>query len=90
MLVGLAGWLCFLIAAPLAIILTVMTYQRLRNGAFSGAWVWLMILQFGIGPTWHLSDNFTVNLGGGIIGLLPVVLAWFVPANLAAHPKASG
>ncbi|WP_156358367.1 hypothetical protein [Sphingobium sp. Leaf26] len=80
-LIGVADWLSFLVAAPLLALLIVITYRRLRDGGFSGAWVGLMILSFGIGPTWHVSDLLTVSLGGAIIGCVPVILGWVIPSK---------
>jgi uncharacterized membrane protein YhaH (DUF805 family) len=87
-LVGVPSWLCFLLAASLSVILTIMTYHRLRNGAFSGAWILLMILQFGVGPTWHLSGHLTVNLGGTLISCVPVILGWLAPTNASEYADA--
>lgn len=63
-----------------------MTYHRLRDAALSGGWLWLMILQIGIGPTWHLSDHITVNFGGYLVSCIPVILGWVVPAKSGANP----
>jgi hypothetical protein len=88
-LVGVPSWLCFLLAASLSVILTIITYHRLRNGAFSGSWIFLMILQFGVGPTWHVSGHLTVNLVGTLIGCVPVILGWLAPANASEYADAT-
>jgi uncharacterized membrane protein YhaH (DUF805 family) len=85
--IGVPDWLCFLAAASLSIALTVITYHRLRDAGLSGSWVLLMILQFGIGPTWHLSDYVTVNFSGYLISCVPVILGWFAPSNFGANRK---
>ncbi|WP_156313597.1 hypothetical protein [Erythrobacter sp. SG61-1L] len=77
--IGIPAWLIFLVAVAAEIALTIMTYHRLRDANLSTAWLLLMILQFGIGPTWHLSDHVTFNIGGSIISLVPVILGWIVP-----------
>lgn len=76
--IGIPVWLIFLVEIVAAITLTVMTYYRLRNANLSTAWLLLMILQFGIGPTWHLTDHVTFYIGGSIISLVPVLLGWVV------------
>lgn len=77
--IGILAWLVFLVGVSAAITLTLMTYHRLRNANLSTAWLLLMILQFGIGPTWRLSDHITFNIGGLMISLVPVILGWVVP-----------
>ena len=77
--IGIPAWLIFLVVVATAIALTIMTYHRLRDANLSTAWLLLMILQFGIGPTWHLSDHVSFNIGGSIISLVPVILGWIVP-----------
>lgn len=77
--IGDPAWLIFLIGVAAAITLTIMTYHRLRDANISTAWLFLMILRFGIGPTWHLSDHVTFNIGGSIISLVPVLLGWIAP-----------
>jgi uncharacterized membrane protein YhaH (DUF805 family) len=79
--VGIPAWLIFLITVPAAIALTIITYHRLRDASLSSAWLLLMILQFGIGPTWHISDHVIFNIGGSIISLMPVILGWIVPGK---------
>lgn len=76
--VGIPAWLIFLVAVAAAIALTIITYHRLRDADLSSGWLLLMILQFGIGPTWHLSDHVTFSVGGSIISLVPVMLGWIV------------
>lgn len=77
--IGIPPWIVFFIGVASAITLTIMTYHRLRDANLSTAWLLLMILQFGIGPTWYLSDHVTFNIGGSIIYLVPVILGWIVP-----------
>ncbi|WP_288989592.1 hypothetical protein [uncultured Sphingopyxis sp.] len=77
--IGIPAWFIFLVAFVASIALTIMTYHRLRDAKLSTAWLLLMILQFGIGPTWHLSDHVTFNIGGSIISLVPVIFGWIVP-----------
>ena len=77
--IGIPAWLIFLVGVAAAITLTIMTYHRLRDANISTAWLFLMIFQFRIGPTWHLSDHVTFNFGGALIGLVPVILGWIVP-----------
>jgi hypothetical protein len=77
--IGIPAWLVFLVVVSAGITLAMMTYHRLRNANLSTAWLLLMILQFGIGPTWHLSDQITFNIGELIISLVPVILGWVVP-----------
>ncbi|MBA4044031.1 MAG: hypothetical protein C0471_06375 [Erythrobacter sp.] len=76
--IGIPALVAFVIGIAAAITLTIITYYRLRNANLSSAWLLLMILQFGVGPTWHLSDNVTVNLGGSVVSLVPVILGWIV------------
>ena len=85
--VGLPDLLCFVVYAVLSISLSVITFHRLRNAGYSGAWVALTILSFGIGPSWHLSHSLTFNLGGLVISCVPVILAWFAPADYGTVPK---
>lgn len=80
-LIGVPAWLIFIIGVAASIALTIITYHRLRNANLSSAWLLLMILQFGVGPTWHLSDNVTFNVGGSIVGLVPVILGWVIPTQ---------
>ena len=76
---GIPAWLIFLVAVAAGIALTIMTYHRLRDANLSKAWLLLMILPFGIGPTWHLSEHVTFNIAGSIISLVPVIFGWIVP-----------
>lgn len=84
--IGIPAWLIFLVSVAVAIALTIITHYRLRDANLSSGWLLLMILQFGIGPTWHLSDHVTVNIGGSIISLVPVLLGWIAPGR--ANQKA--
>ncbi|MXO97353.1 hypothetical protein GRI34_13100 [Erythrobacter aquimaris] len=77
--IGTPAWLIFLVAVAVTGGLTAMTYHRLRDANLSTGWLLLMFLQFGIGPTWHLSDNVTFNIGSSITSLVPVILGWLVP-----------
>lgn len=88
-LIGVPAWLIFIVGVAAWIALTIITYHRLRNAELSSGWLLLMILQFGVGPTWYLSDYVTLNLGGSVIGLVPVILGWIVPAppNRKVEPK---
>lgn len=79
--IGIPAWIIFFVGVAPAIALTIITYHRLRNADLSSAWLLLMILQFGIGPTWHLSDHVTFNIGGSIVSLVPVILGWIVPGK---------
>jgi uncharacterized membrane protein YhaH (DUF805 family) len=76
--IGIPVLVAFVIGMAAAITLTIITYYRLRDANLSSAWLLLMILQFGVGPTWHLPDNVTVSLGGSIVSLVPVILGWIV------------
>ena len=74
-------WIDGLIGIPLYMLLTVITYFRLRDAALAGAWVVLMIMVFNVGPAWngyHL---------GNLINLVPIVLAWTVKSGAGAHPR---
>ena len=81
MQIGIPAWVIFVVGVAAWITLTVMTYHRLRNANLSDGWLLLMILQFGIGPTWHLSDYVSFNVGGSIVSLVPVILGWIVPSG---------
>lgn len=80
--IGIPAWIIFLVGVTFSIVLTIITYHRLRDANLSSAWLLLMILQFGIGPTWHLSDHVTFNIGGSIVSLVPVLLGWIVPGKV--------
>jgi uncharacterized membrane protein YhaH (DUF805 family) len=80
--IGIPAWIVFFVGVAAAIVLTIITYRRLRDANLSSAWLLLIILQFGIGPTWHLSDHVSFNIGGSIISLVPVILGWIVPGKL--------
>lgn len=80
-LLGTPAWLAFSFGVAAAIVLTIITSHRLRDAGLSSAWLLLMILQFGIGPAWHLSENVTFNAGGAIVGMLPVILGWIAPES---------
>lgn len=79
--IGVPAWLTFVVGVSAWITLTIITYYRLRNANLSSAWLLLIILQFGIGPTWRLSEYVTFNVGGSIVSLVPVMLGWIVPAK---------
>jgi uncharacterized membrane protein YhaH (DUF805 family) len=76
---GIPARLIFLVAVAAGIVLTIITYHRLRDANLSTGWLLLMILQFGIGPMWHLSEHVTFNIGGSIISLVPMIFGWIVP-----------
>jgi uncharacterized membrane protein YhaH (DUF805 family) len=80
--IGIPAWIIFLVGVTFWIVLTIITYHRLRDANLSSAWLLLMVLQFGIGPTWHLSDHVTFNIGGSIVNLVPVLLGWIVPGKV--------
>jgi uncharacterized membrane protein YhaH (DUF805 family) len=80
-LLGAPDWLGAILGLPLYVLLTVITYRRLRDAALSGGWIVLMILAFNVGPSWngfHLSN---------LIILVPIILAWIAPANSGANPR---
>jgi uncharacterized membrane protein YhaH (DUF805 family) len=87
---GVPSWLCFLIAAAAWIALATITLRRLRDGGLSGAWILLMILKFGVGPDWHLSDYVTMDIGGSILACVPIILGWIVPAKHNGSYSSSG
>lgn len=89
--IGIPAWIIFFVGVNFSIVLTIITYHRLRDANLSSAWLLLMILQFGIGPTWHLSDHVTFNIGGSIVSLVPVLLGWIVPgkANQKTEPESA-
>ena len=80
-LIGIPDWVALGFGMLIFLAMTVITYHRLRDANLSIGWLLLMILPLGLGPTWHISENVTFNLGGSILGLVPVVLGWFTPAN---------
>ena len=80
-LIGVPGWLSFILGLVPTIALTIVTHHRLRNANLSSGWLLLMILQVGAGPSWHLSEHVTFNLVGFIVSLVPVILGWFAPAT---------
>lgn len=88
---GFPALLVFLSVVPAAIALMIITYHRLRNANLSSAWLLLMVLQFGIGPTWHLSHLVTFNVGGEIVSLVPVILGWVAPvaSNQKMEPEST-
>lgn len=79
--VGVPARLVFFVVIADAIALTIITYHRLGDANLSSAWLLLMILQFGVGPAWHLSNHVTFNVGGSIVSLVPVILGWIIPAK---------
>ncbi|MEG3148481.1 hypothetical protein U1769_01190 [Sphingomonas sp. ZT3P38] len=84
--VGGPYWLGFLLGAPAYVLLTMMTYRRLRDGAFSGAWVGLMIVVLNVGPSWDGPGPLIFHLGNVIL-MIPVLLAWIIPTDLGANPR---
>ena len=80
-LIGIPAWLSFVVGVLALILLTIITYYRLGNANLSSGWVLLMVIPFGIGPSWHLSENVTFNVGGSIVGLIPIILGWFASAK---------
>jgi len=89
--IGISAWVVFIVGVAAEIALTIITYYRLRDANLSSAWLLLMVLQFGIGPTWHLSDHVTFNVGGSIVGLVPVILGWIVAgkSHQSIEPKSA-
>lgn len=79
--IGTPAWLAFITGIAPEIVLTIITYHRLQNAGVSSGWLLLMILQFGIGPAWQLSEHLTFNVGGALLGLVPVILGWIVPSS---------
>ena len=79
---GFLIWPLFLGSIASGVVLTIITYHRLRDGGLSGSWVLLMIMPPGLGPTWRIYDHLTFSLGSGILACLPVVLAWITPSRL--------
>ncbi|WP_263588925.1 hypothetical protein [Sphingopyxis sp. GC21] len=77
--IGIPAWFIFLVAVVAGIALTIMSYHRLRDAKLSTAWLLLMILQFGMGSTLHVSDHVAFNIGGSIINWVPVIFGWIVP-----------
>lgn len=80
-LLGGPEWLAAVFGLPLYILLIVITYRRLRDAALSGGWIGFMILTFNFGPSWN--GLYLSNL----IHLVPVILAWTVPANSGANRR---
>jgi len=76
------GWLAVVLGLPLYVTLVLLTYYRLREADLSSGWLILMILSFHIGPTWELPGGLTFY-PTGLIAMIPVVLAWFVPSRAA-------
>lgn len=62
------------------IILTIITYKRLKDAGLWGGLVILMIMNINFGPVFYqsahdgVSTKFTL---GGLIGLVPIVIGWF-------------
>jgi hypothetical protein len=79
---GAPAWLCLTVVWILGVVLTIMTYYRLRDAALSSGWLLLMILQ--IGPAWHMSENITFNVGSFFVGFIPVLMGCFVPTGAGA------
>lgn len=88
-ILGIPAWLIFIVGLATTITITIMTYYRLRDANLSTGWLLLMILQFGTGPTWHLSHHVSFNIGGFIISLVPVMLGWIAPRK-ADHKSEVG
>lgn len=70
-----------LLGLPFDVLLVVLTYKRLRDAALAGAWIWLMVFTFNIGPSWQ---GFHL---GNLINFIPMVMGWIVPANSGAYPR---
>ncbi|MDB5675137.1 MAG: hypothetical protein JWM65_2119 [Sphingomonas bacterium] len=77
----------FLLCLPAYILLCVLTYRRLRNAWLAGGWIALMIIVTHVGPGWHVSSHVDFRLGD-MIGLIPILLAWFAPARWGSNPLA--
>eukprot|EP01035_Chromulina_nebulosa_P002313 gene2313-3122_t len=77
----------FSICLPAYILLCTLTYRRLRNAWLAGGWVWLMIIVTHVGPAWHVSPHHDFRLGDAI-GLIPILLAWCMPAQWGDNRQA--
>lgn len=73
-LLGGPDWLGFLTGAPAYLLLIVLTYRRLRDGALSGGWIALMVFAFNFGPSLDGPGPITFYLGN-MLNLVPVILA---------------
>jgi len=80
---GGPDWIGALIGIALYILLAVITYYRLRDAALAGAWIFLMIISFNVGPAWH---GWHI---GSLVNLVPILLAWTVKRGAGAHPQAA-
>jgi len=69
------------VGITLYFVLLALTYQRLRDAALTGNWIWLMMISVAFGPEWH---GFAL---GSLINLVPVLLAWIAPRDWGAHPR---
>ncbi len=69
-----------LLGLPFDVLLVVLTYKRLRDAALAGAWIWLMVFTFNIGPSWQ---GFHL---GNLINFIPMVMGLIVPADWGDHP----
>ena len=79
---GLPGGLGSLFALGFLILLTIITYGRLRDARLSGSWVVLMLFAFEVGPTWVGPPPLVLYLGD-LVHLIPVILGWVAPARPA-------
>jgi len=71
-----------LLALAFLILLTIITYGRLRDARLSGSWILLLLFAFEVGPTWTGPPPLVLHLGD-LVHLIPVILGWSVPARAA-------
>lgn len=91
---GGPSWLGSLPALAFLILLTIITYGRLRDARLTGNWVVLMLFAFEVGPTWTGPPPLILHLGD-FVHLIPVILGWAAPGrrtledgSVEALPKA--
>ena len=85
--VGGPVWLGFLLGIALLILLTIVTYGRLRNAALSGSWVVLMLIVFEVGPSWVGPPPLVLHLSD-LVYLIPVIMGWAAPGRAATQEAA--
>ncbi len=74
--------LAFLLGLLFYVGLVVLTYYRFQRAAVSSAWLIFMVLSFHVGPRWALAGSLSFH-PGGLIALVPVVIGWLAPDELA-------
>jgi uncharacterized membrane protein YhaH (DUF805 family) len=85
--------LAFAIAALSYLLLTILTYYRLRNASLSGWWLLPMIIVFHFGPRWQLgswswgSSSFSPS---GLVCFVPIILGWFAVAKTSDGAAITG